>query len=358
MSPNHREVLYAISTITGQSEYVSSTNHVLNTSGSGGGGGSGGTVTIADGVNPAILTTVFNLTNSKPLATQNVDSTGTAVALATLSAQIGGGQKTQIVDGSGNVIGATSNALDINIKSGSIANTSFIATQATAANLNATVVGTGTFAVQAAQSGTWNVGASSATGSAVPANAHYIGINSGGNLTGASGAAPSSDSIGSMTGIASIGYPTLYNGTNFSRTYQIANALNSTGTGVQAVGLVAQVDDTSPTAITENQFGNVRMSTARALLVVQKSSTSTPANVSTSTTNTTLLSANVSRNGGSVYNDAAGILYVKFGTTASATDFKVALAAGAYYEIPAGYTGRIDGILSTGTGTARVAEES
>ena len=31
-------------------------------------------------------------------------------------------------------------------------------TQATAANLNATIVGTGTFAVQAAQSGTWNIG--------------------------------------------------------------------------------------------------------------------------------------------------------------------------------------------------------
>src|SRR6185503_6924350 len=39
----------------------------------------------------------------------------------------------------------------------SIGNTSFAATQAVAANLNATVVGTGTFAVQAAQSGTWNV---------------------------------------------------------------------------------------------------------------------------------------------------------------------------------------------------------
>lgn len=40
---------------------------------------------------------------------------------------------------------------------GSIGNTSFISTQATAANLNATVVGTGTFLTQAAQSGTWNI---------------------------------------------------------------------------------------------------------------------------------------------------------------------------------------------------------
>jgi hypothetical protein len=68
-------------------------------------------------------------------------------------------QKTQVVDGGGNIIGATqgtasnlkteahlydsstngigstSNALDINIKSGSIANTAFAATQSTATNL-------------------------------------------------------------------------------------------------------------------------------------------------------------------------------------------------------------------------------
>jgi len=41
---------------------------------------------------------------------------------------------------------------------GSITNTGFTASQATAASLNATVVGTGTFAVQAAQTGTWNIG--------------------------------------------------------------------------------------------------------------------------------------------------------------------------------------------------------
>lgn len=66
--------------------------------------------------------------------------------------------------------------------------------QATAANLNATVVGTGTFAVQATESGTWTVGSNSATGSAVPANAFYEGLlaktanptaASDGNLIGA-----------------------------------------------------------------------------------------------------------------------------------------------------------------------------
>lgn len=68
---------------------------------------------------------------------------------------------------------------------GSIGNTSFGATQATAANLNATVVGTGTFACQATQAGTWNIGtvttltgitpAFGATASPVPVSAGYQG---------------------------------------------------------------------------------------------------------------------------------------------------------------------------------------
>lgn len=91
---------------------------------------------------------------------------------------------------------------------GSITNTSFAATQATAANLNATVVGTGTFAVQSAQSGTWTVGSNSATASAVPANAFYKGLlaktanpsaASDGNLVGAL-----SDKLGKQIVVGSI----------------------------------------------------------------------------------------------------------------------------------------------------------
>lgn len=68
-------------------------------------------------------------------ATQPVSGTVTATVtgVATSTKQSDGSQKTQIVDGSGNVIGATSNALDINIKSG-----------------NPTTIA-------ATQSGTWNV---------------------------------------------------------------------------------------------------------------------------------------------------------------------------------------------------------
>jgi hypothetical protein len=44
-----------------------------------------------------------------------------------------------------------------------------------------------------------------------------------------------------------------------------ANALNSTGTGLLASQIIAQFDDTTPTTITENQFGNMRMSANRNL---------------------------------------------------------------------------------------------
>ena len=47
------------------------------------------------------------------------DTTFVPMTPATSANQTDGSQKTKIVDGSGNVIGATSNALDVNIKSGS-----------------------------------------------------------------------------------------------------------------------------------------------------------------------------------------------------------------------------------------------
>ena len=60
---------------------------------------------------------------------------------------------------------------------------------------------------------------------------------------------------------------------------------------------------------------------------------------------------------------STAILYVKFGATASATSYSVALAgAGAvpysYYEVPFGYVGIIDGIWATSTGNARITELS
>lgn len=56
---------------------------------------------------------------------------------------------------------------------------------------------------------------------------------------------------------------TLYNGSTNDAALSAVNGLNSTGTGIQDTANVDQFDDVSPTTITENQFGHVRMSTNR-----------------------------------------------------------------------------------------------
>lgn len=74
--------------------------------------------------------TALNVANAGTFATQatqagtwNITNVSGTVSLptgaATSALQTSGAAKTQVVDGAGNVIGATANALDVNIKSGS-----------------------------------------------------------------------------------------------------------------------------------------------------------------------------------------------------------------------------------------------
>ena len=60
----------------------------------------------------------------------------------------------------------------------------------------------------------------------------------------------------------------LYNSTNTDLWLGAANSLNSTGTGLATAQVVGQCDDTSPTALTENSFGNLRMGCANHELIV------------------------------------------------------------------------------------------
>lgn len=120
-----------------------------------------------------------------------------------------------------------------------------------------------------------------ATGStfAVPRQARYVrivytngGTNQGSfrlqtilNRTGtmASSQRPS-DAYTNQTDLEQVqAFGMVYNGTTWDRVREAINALNSIGTGIFAAQMVAQFDDVSPTAITENQFGNLRMSANR-----------------------------------------------------------------------------------------------
>jgi hypothetical protein len=86
------------------------------------------------------------------------------------------------------------------------------------------------------------------------------------------------------------------------------------------------------------------------------SATGTLANVAGSTSSVTLIASNTARLGATIFNDSTSILYVKFGSTASATSFTVRMVSNAYYEVPYNYNGIITGIWVSATGNARVTE--
>lgn len=79
--------------------------------------------------------------------------------------------------------------------------------------------------------------------------------------------------------------------------------------------------------------------------------------VASSATSVTLKALNSGRRTLAIYNESTAVLYVKFGTTASATDYTVQLASGGYYESPQPcFRGRVDGIWSAANGAAQVTE--
>lgn len=81
-------------------------------------------------------------------------------------------------------------------------------------------------------------------------------------------------------------------------------------------------------------------------------------NVASSDSAVTILAANTSRRGATIFNDVDKSLYLKFGASASTTSFTVKIAAGGYYELPSPvYQGVMTGIWETGpTGSARITE--
>jgi len=82
----------------------------------------------------------------------------------------------------------------------------------------------------------------------------------------------------------------------------------------------------------------------------------TVASVTAAVADTTLLAANASRMGAAVFNASTAILYLKLGTGASLTSYTVRLTSNAYYEIPFGYSGQINGYWAAANGAALVTQ--
>jgi hypothetical protein len=89
-----------------------------------------------------------------------------------------------------------------------------------------------------------------------------------------------------------------------------------------------------------------------------RSSTTSVSSVAASASSVALLASNTNRLGATIYNDSNQTLYVQLGATASTTSFVVKMNKDDYYEIPFNYTGVINGIWSSASGSARIVELS
>ena len=126
-------------------------------------------------------------------------------------------------------------------------------------------------------------------------------------------------------------------------------AVSSVAGIVTTQGNSTVIQGTSPWVIVGN-----------STVVPLRASTCARSSVTQSSTSVTLISANAARLGLTIYNrpTQSAELFVKFGPTASTSDFDVSIPSSGYYELPDPiYTGRIDGVWhSTGAGFARVCE--
>src|SRR5271170_5178175 len=134
-------------------------------------------------------------------------------------------------------------------QSGSWTNT---VVQPTAANLNATIVGTGTFAVQASQSGTWTVRNQDGTGNALTSTTGALDVNIkstgitqpiSGTVTANQGTSPWVVSLTSTTITGSVAVTGTVGVSNFPASQPVTNAgtfaVQATQSGTWTVGISA-----------------------------------------------------------------------------------------------------------------------
>jgi hypothetical protein len=117
-----------------------------------------------------------------------------------------------------------------------------------------------------------------------------------------------------------------------------------------------QVQNVQLVGVSGGALTRTKVASGGELIVTEYCATTALTNVASSASNVNLLAANTAREGATIFNDSTAVLYVKLGTTASATSFTVKMSAGGYYEVPFGYAGNIDGIWSAANGYARVTE--
>jgi len=117
------------------------------------------------------------------------------------------------------------------------------------------------------------------------------------------------------------------------------------------------VADTQEVALQVDATGSLKIAVAKTGAYAPVA-TATLSNVAASATSVTIIASNASRLRLVIHNDSTSRLRIKFGATASSTSFTYLLESYDTYESSSTnlYTGVIDGIWDTATGSARVTE--
>lgn len=296
-------------TITNTSDTVvkpgDSVNNAIRVNVVAGGAGDGA---ILDGVSSSIKATVKNYTNSNPLTVRLTDTNGDYVAAG------GGTQYTEDAPAAADPVGGAIIVVRDDSRAGSITSTNGdnIALRGTNAG-EVYVKHVDTIAVT--QSGTWNVATVTTVTSLSQWAGNAIDTNSGNKSAGTLRVVLATDQpqltnkllvtpdansavnvaqfgggnvVTVATGVPKVGIADSAGAAFLSA----ANALNSTGGGVQAVQVVGQFDDVAPTAITENQFGNIRMSANRNVYQTIRDAAGNERGVNVTAANEMLVSVN------------------------------------------------------------------
>lgn len=229
---------------------------------------------------------------------------------------------------------------------------------------------TGKLNVNAIQSGTWNIGTvSTVTAVTAISNALPAGTNAIGKLAANSGViigdvnvvnSNVSTNIAQMNGVT----VTMGNGGSGTGVQRVTIANDSTGiialtTSAAVIGsLVANQSVNTAQVNGVTTLANAgSVGTGAQRIAIATAATGTTSTVAGSATSVQLLAANTSRIGVIIYNDGNADLKIKFGTTASSTNFSILIPKNTNYEGWAPlYNGRIDGIWSSAAGNARITE--
>lgn len=198
-----------------------------------------------------------------------------------------------------------------------------------------------------------------------------------GTIDGAATAANQATEIASLASIDA-GIPAALGQTTMAASMPVVIASNQTAVPISAASLPlptgAATEATLATRLADatftsriNTLGQKTMANSTPVVIASDQSaipvsftasagTATVSRIATSTTVATALAANASRTG-LIINTESGTTYVKFGSTATTTDYTVELAANSTYEYQ-GYKGIVTVIRPSGTGNIQVTEVS